>query len=325
MIRQRARTASKAAESPLKIVSLLSSATETLFAIGLANSVVAVSHECDWPVQATTLPRATFSHLDSSQPSDAIDRQVRERLATGLPLYGIDAELLALLQPDLIITQVQCDVCAIRYQDVLNLVHSEPKLAQARILALGPTTLAEILGDVLRIGEAAGAREAAANFHRRLVSRVAAVSEKTEIIPQAARPSVVCIEWTSPIMTAGNWTPRLIELAGGVGALAGPGQHSRYVDWEQIVALDPDVLLIAPCGFGLARSLQEAEMLTALPGWRKLNAVRNRRVFVLDGNALLNRSGPRIVDSLEVLSHLISPGLFSPPRFPFESWLRLAE
>lgn len=249
---------------------------------------------------------------------------MRERLAAGLPLYGINAGLLAALQPDLIITQVQCDVCAIRYQEVLNLIHSESRLAQTQILALGPTTLDEILDDVLRIGEAAGVREAAANFHRRLVSRVAAVSGKTANTLQAARPSVVCIEWTSPIMTAGNWTPRLIELAGGVSALAESGQHSRYVDWEQILALDPDVLLIVPCGFGLARSLQEAESLRDLPGWEQLSAVRTHRVFVLDGNALFNRSGPRIVDSLEVLSHLISPGLFSPPKLTFESWLLLA-
>lgn len=302
-----------------RIVSLISSGTEMLFALGMGEHIVAVSHECDFPAAARTRPRATRSHVDSTAASSAIDGQVKELVNSGAALYGLQADLIRELQPDLIVTQAQCDVCAVRYADVVDLVRSEPELQGTKLLALNPASLEDVLLDIARLGEATGETAAAARLEASLRSRITAVSHRTRDLPAAARPSVVCIEWTSPLMAAGNWTPELIELAGGRSLLAAAGEHSRYCEWDEVRALDPAVLLIAPCGFGLERSLQEAEPLAQLPGWQQLAAVRCRRVHVIDGNAYLNRSGPRLVESLEILAHLLHPQLFGPPEL-FNAW-----
>lgn len=285
----------------MRIVSLLSSSTEMLFGLGLGEQVVAVSHECDFPDAAQRLPRATRSLIDSSQPSGQIDRQVRELTASGAALYAIDRELLCRLQPELIVTQAQCDVCAVRYQDVLDLVAGQPALRATKVLALNPSSLDQILGDVQRVADAAGVRAAGLEYVAALRQRI----ERVRVQPLAARPRVVCLEWLDPLMTAGNWTPELIALAGGESRLATAGRHSDYARWENVAACNPDVLLIAPCGFDLTRSLVEARRLWQLPGFAKLTAVQNRRAYVLDGNAYLNRSGPRMVETLEILADLL--------------------
>ena len=285
----------------MRIVSLLSSSTEMLFGLGLGEQVVAVSHECDFPDGAQRLPRATRSLIDSSQPSGQIDRQVRELTASGAALYAIDRELLCRLQPELIVTQAQCDVCAVRYQDVLDLVAGQPALRATKVLALNPSSLDQILGDVQRVADAAGVRAAGLEYVAALRQRI----ERVRVQPLAARPRAVCLEWLDPLMTAGNWTPELIALAGGESRLATAGRHSDYARWENVAACNPDVLLIAPCGFDLTRSLVEARRLWQLPGFAKLTAVQNRRAYVLDGNAYLNRSGPRMVETLEILADLL--------------------
>jgi iron complex transport system substrate-binding protein len=295
----------------MRIVSLLSSATEMLFALGLGEQVVAISHECDYPAEATRLPRATRSRIDSTQPSGEIDRQVKRLLEAGEPLYEIDGELIRRLAPGLIVTQAQCDVCAVRYQDVIDFVAAEPALAATKVVALNPQTVGEILEDIVRVGEAAGVAGAAREFVKALQTRVERVSanDGTRSVPT----TVVCLEWLAPLMTAGNWTPELIELAGGESCLAERGKHSGYVEWEAVRDCDPDVLLVAPCGFDLARSELEARQLWQLAGFGELKAVQTARAYVIDGNAYLNRSGPRIVDSLEILAHLIQPDRFGPP------------
>jgi len=297
----------------MRIVSLISSATEILFALGLGQQVVAVSHECDYPAAALKLPRATRSWIDSSTPSGEIDQQVKHCLATGQPLYDIDAEMLCRLAPDLIVTQAQCDVCAVRLADVVDLVRSRAELQSARVLALNPRSLAEVLIDVRRVGEAAGAADEATRLCARLNERIKCISMATAHLPTADRPRVVCLEWISPLMAAGNWTPELIELAGGHSGLATPGRHTDYVAWNAIREFGPEVLLVSPCGFDLARSRREAELLRGLPGFAELDAIRAGRAFVIDGNAYLNRSGPRLVESLELLAHLIHPRLFAVP------------
>jgi iron complex transport system substrate-binding protein len=298
---------------PPRIVSLLSSATEIVCALGLEQSLLAVSHECDFPLSVAGKPRATVSHIDSSRPSGEIDVDVKRRLSAGLPLYGLDESLLRNLVPDLILTQAQCDVCAIQYDDVVRLVSDAPELSHTKVLALSPSSLADILRDVIRVGEAVGdpgrAHEYATSLERR-VQHIASLNRVQEI---GSRPRVVCIEWVSPLMTAGNWTPELIDLAGGTSGLAKAHEHSQYVSWQQIAEFDPEVLLVAPCGFDLRRSTQEASSLPNLPGWNAVAAVQAERVFVLDGNALLNRSGPRIVDSLELVAHLLHPTRFPEP------------
>jgi iron complex transport system substrate-binding protein len=308
----------------VRIVSLLSSATEILFGIGAGDDVVAISHECDYPSEAIRLPRATKSIVDSSRTSAQIDEQVKRLMQAGEPLYEIDRELIRRLAPQLIVTQAQCDVCAVRYQDVVDFVAGERELAKTKILALNPQYLMQILDDVLRVGEAAGRSEAASRFKDQLLRRHAAVLQRVGETVQ--RPRVVVIEWTEPLMAAGNWTPELVQAAGGNLLLAEAGKHSGYVTWLDIVAARPQVLIVAPCGFNLERSMTEARRLTGLPGYQELPAVALGRVFVVDGNAYLNRSGPRIIDSLEILAHLIRPDLFGAPEGELaegRAWSRL--
>lgn len=297
----------------MRIASLISSATEILFALGLAEQVVAVSHECDYPPAARWLPRATRSLIDAAASSGQIDQQVRERSAGGQALYEIDARLLCDLRPDLIVTQAQCDVCAVRHADVVDLVKSRSELSGTEIIALNPQSLDDVLFDVERVAAAANVVPAGWKLRRELSRRIAPISDCTHSLPAADRPRVVCLEWLDPLMAAGNWTPGLIELAGGRSELATAGRHSEYTTWDAVREANPEVLLVAPCGFDLARSQVEAESLRTLPGLAELAAVKNRRAFVIDGNALLNRSGPRLVDSLEVIAHLIQPKNFPPP------------
>lgn len=296
---------------PQRIASLLPSATEVLWALDLADRVVAVSHECDFPPGAKNLPRATRSLVDAASSSGQIDDEVRRRLAAGEPLYELDATLLKRLAPDLIITQAQCDVCAVKLDDVMKLVHSTPELARTTVLPLQPAGLDDILRDIEEISRAAGAESAARQYVGSLVSRVDGVRKFARQLEPSQHPRVICIEWTSPLMTAGNWVPELVELAGGTCLLATKGEHSPYVSWESIRAANPDVIVVAPCGFDLPRTILEAEALRELPGWNELAAVQHGRVWAVDGNAYFNRSGPRIVDSLEILAQLLHPDRFA--------------
>lgn len=295
-------------DAPQRIVSLLSSATEILYAVGVGERVVAVSHECDYPPGVQEKPRATRSRIDSDADSLAIDRQVRELTAAGQPLYEVDGPLLAQLAPRLIVTQAQCDVCAVRYEDVLANVERYLPGGFTRVLPLNPDSLDGVLEDIRRVGRAAGVAESAERVVEQLGERVERVRGSREPAePEGARPRVVCLEWLEPLMTAANWTPQLIDWAGGESGLAEAGRHSEYVRWEAIRQYDPQCLIIAPCGFDLPRTILEAQRLPALPGWNELSAVRNGRVFALDGNAYLNRSGPRLVTTLEIIAHLLRP------------------
>lgn len=281
-----------------------------LFALGLGDRVLAVSHECDWPPAACHLPRATRSRIDSRQSSLAIDEQVKRLLANGEPLYEVDEPLLRQLAPDLIITQAQCDVCAIRLADVLRLQSECAELHHTQVLPLNPSSLEDVLQDIIRIGQVTGSHTRAAELVNGYRQRINAILERTSALSADERPRVLCIEWIEPLMPAGNWTPQLVEFAGGKSGLATAGEHSRYATWDDVAAFDPQVILVMPCGFDLQRTLQEAERLSQQPKWRELTAVRSRDVFAIDGNALLNRSGPRLIESLEVLAQLIQPQLF---------------
>ena len=291
----------------MRITSFISSATEILYALGLGPDVVGVSHECDFPPEVVGKPKVSYTNIASDLSSVMIDRQVRELVAAGKPLYEIDVDLLASLKPDLIVTQAQCDVCAIRYDDVVDTVRSEEALAATKIVALNPQTLGDILSDIRRVGAATDRVAKAERYVSELEARIAAVRERTGNLPPERRKRVTCIEWIEPLMVAANWTPELVELAGGVQAGAVAGAHSTYTDWEAIRTFDPEVLVVLPCGFDLARTLREAETLRDLPGWPEVTAVRTGEVYAVDGNALFNRSGPRIVDSLELLSQLVHP------------------
>jgi iron complex transport system substrate-binding protein len=267
--------------------------------------------------------------------SREIDEQVRGMSAGGAALYEIDSERLAALRPDLIVTQAQCDVCAVRYADVVCAVETLPALRGTQVVALNPQTYGDIFDDIVRVGQAAGCPAEGARLAAALKARVAAVAERTARLPPGQRPRVVGLEWLDPIMVAGNWMPEMIALAGGVPGsgvdFAAPltsgmamrdgreidsrplSRHSAYVPWPTIVAEDPEVIIVMPCGFDLERTLAEAALLPGLPGWHDLLAVRAGRVYAVDGNAYFNRSGPRMVDSLEILAHLIHPDAHPPP------------
>jgi iron complex transport system substrate-binding protein len=298
----------------MRIASLLSAATEILYSLGLGDQVVAVSHECDYPANASAKPRVTRSNVDLAQSSDDIDRQVRERFAAGAPLYEIDADRLAALAPDLIVTQAQCDVCAVRYADVVDLARSRPELQNTKVVALNPQSLGDVLKDILRVGEAAGAMDRAAAFVAELQRRMRNVERTSLDRAGSQRPKVVIIEWVEPLMLAANWMPELIERAGGRCDVT--GAHSAYTQWSTLESYDPEVIVVAPCGFDLARTRLEAQSLPRQPIWSRLSAVHNRRVFLADGNAYFNRSGPRLVDTLELLAHLIHPRHVPPPTWP---------
>lgn len=297
----------------MRIVSLISSATEMLFGLGLEESIVGVSHECDFPAAANRLPRATFTNIVADAPGGMIDQQVKELVAAGKPLYEIDLDLLVDLQPDLIVTQAQCDVCAVRYDDVVAAVASEPRLNQAQLVALNPQSLGDVLEDIRRLGMATERTAAAAEYVTALETRIEHVRTRTGTLAESHRRLTACIEWIEPMMIVGNWTPELIALAGGRQSWAVAGRHSSYTAWEDVRSADPEVIVVMPCGFDRERTVREAASLLELPGWGELRAVRSGRVFAVDGNALFNRSGPRLVDSLELLAGLIHPELHGKP------------
>ncbi|HWC89324.1 MAG TPA: cobalamin-binding protein [Pirellulales bacterium] len=289
--------------SPQRIVSLLASATEILCALGLADRLVAISHECDYPLEVLDRPRVTSTAIRSELDSAAIDEQVGRMKAAGQPLYQVDEARLAALEPDLIVTQAQCDVCAVNYADVLRL--AQQRLPGTRVLALNPARLGDLLTDIERVGEATGRQAEARRFIASLQQRIDAVRAQTAAILPDARPLVACIEWIEPLYLAANWMPELIELAGGRQPFSQAGDRSVVSCWESLVEADPDAIIVMPCGFDLARTLAECRLLTERPGWRQLRAVQQGRVYAVDGNVYFNRSGPRLVDSLELLAQLL--------------------
>jgi len=299
---------------PQRIASLLASATEILYGLGVGDRVVAVSHECDFPAEANDKPRVTRTNVAHRASSSEIDREVRESTASGRALYEVDFPRLAELAPDLIVTQAQCDVCAVRYQDVLDAVDQWESLRGTEIVPLNPMTIADIFADIRRVGQATERQGEAEIYVNALLERVESVRQVGQAIPDADRPRAACLEWIDPPMLAANWTPGLIELAGGrYPPSTVAGQHSQVTAWEEIVDYDPQVLIIMPCGFDLKRTLAESTGLPRMPGWHETSAARAERVYAVDGNAYFNRSGPRIVDSLEILAHLIHPDHFAAP------------
>ena len=311
---------------PKRIVSLLSAATEILYGLGLGDRVVGVSHECDFPTDVANKPRVTRSHVDDSASSRSIDEQVQRMAGGGESLYGIDESALARLAPDLIVTQAQCDVCAVKYDDVVTAVERLWPRRAIPVVALNPMSLADIFRDIRRVGDATDSSAEAVACIDELQRRVAAVRDKTAGLAPDERPRTAIIEWIDPPMLAGNWMPELLEIAGGRCELTAPGRHSSYIDWHVVVRFDPQVIVISPCGFDLSRTLAEARTLTSFDQWTELSAVRNRGSYAVDGSAFFNRSGPRIVNSLEILAHLLHPDRFAPPFEETQhssAWIRL--
>ncbi len=302
-----------------RVVSLIASATEIVCALGFEDQLVGRSHECDYPGSVTRLPACTAPKFDTGGSSAEIDRRVKGLVQQALSVYRVDAERLRELRPDVIVTQSQCEVCAVSLRDVEQAVAAWTG-TRPRVVSLRPNALADVWADILLVAEALGAPERGTALVERLQGRMAAIAERARAL--AGRPTVACVEWIDPLMAAGNWMPELVEMAGGVSSFGEAGAHAPRMTWEQLCAADPDVVLVMPCGFDIARSRRDMPALTGRPEWTGLRAVRNRRVYLGDGNAYFNRPGPRLVESLEILAELLHPEAF---RFGHEGtgWQRL--
>lgn len=295
----------------MRIVSLIASATEIVCALDGLDQLVGRSHECDYPPAVRSLPCCTEPKFDVAGSSADIDRRVKDVLRDGLSVYRVHADVLKQLKPDVIVTQTQCDVCAVSERDVEQAVCDWVE-GRPRIVSLAPNALADVWNDIQRVADALDVSDKGRQVVKELQQRIEAIAARAGKLPD--RPTVACIEWIEPLMAAGNWMPELVELAGGVNLFGQAGKHSPWMTFDELRQRDPDVIVVLPCGFDLARTRAEMPALTRQPGWGELRAVRNQRVFLTDGNQYFNRPGPRLVESLEILAGLIHPDVFSVPE-----------
>jgi iron complex transport system substrate-binding protein len=279
---------------PKRVVSLIASATEIVCALGARDLLVGRSHECDFPPELARLPSLTEPKFLVTGTSYDIDARVKAIVQEGLSVYRVDAERLEALRPDIIVTQDQCDVCAVSLKDV------EAALCawggrKVEIVSLKPDALADIWEDITKVARALGRERQGKRLVEELKARMASIAEQSGAA--RTRPRGAMIEWVDPLMAGGNWMPELVQLAGGENLFGVAGQPSPWLDWDEVVAADPDLILVHPCGFDMARTLEEMPLLEHRSGWRELKAVLRGRIFVADGNQYFNRPGPRIVES----------------------------
>ena len=294
--------------SKKRVISLLPSCTEIVCALGCADQLVGRSHECDFPPEIKSLPICSSAKINSQNSSAEIDREVKSRLRDALSLYEIDLGKLKKLRPDIILTQSQCEVCAVSETDlqkaVANALNFKPE-----IISLSPKKIADLWSDIQTVANALGAGQRGRELLSKLKNRVVDILEKTCTMKR--RPTVACIEWIEPLMAASNWIPELVEFAGGKNLFGEAGKHSPWLDWKTLVESDPEIIVFMPCGFDLARTRSELKSLAPKPEWEKLRAVRTENIFLTDGSQFFNRPGPRLVESLEILAEIFHPGIFS--------------
>ena len=299
----------------MRIVSLVPHATELLFALGLGEQVVGVTHECDYPARAQQLARVTRDVLPAGLTAAQIDAAVRERTQRGESIYELDERALAALEPDLIVTQALCPVCAVSYEEVVELASELPRCP--RVIALDPHTLGETLEDVTTLAEATGSERAGEQLlveARARIARVQSARRAAAAAPRPAdpaarsrgRPRVAALEWFDPVYVAGHWTPELIELAGAEDVLGKAGEPSRVVSWEEVASAEPQIVVAMPCGWDAARARAEADAHAA-----QLAASGAQRVVAVNGGAYFSRPGPRLIEGLELLAHIVHPDLFA--------------
>jgi iron complex transport system substrate-binding protein len=302
----------------LKIVSLLPAATEIVCALGLRQNLVGRSHECDFPDLVKQLPVCSEANFPDNLSSAAIDVKVKEILADALSVYTVNRDEVKRLAPDVVITQAQCEVCAVSLKEVEEALENYLD-KEARIISLQPNSLDEIFNDIKTVATALNVADKGDIVIGELQERVDIIRHKLKF--SESKPTVACIEWLEPMMLSGNWVPELVNIAGGTNILTEPGKHSPYVQWDEIHLQDPEVIIVMPCGFSIERTLKEVDILLQLPGFNEMKAVKNNRVYIADGNQYINRPGPRIVDSIEILAEIIHPKQFI---FGYEGdgWIR---
>jgi iron complex transport system substrate-binding protein len=285
-----------------RIVSLIASATEIVHALGQFPNQVGRSHECDFPPGVAALPVCTKPTIDIHADSREIDRAVKDRVRNALSVYDVYDDVLERLQPTHIITQTQCEVCAVSLRDVERSVASR-LASKPEIISLTPNALADVWDDIQRVADSLDIAEYGNRVIASFKKRMDGISERARAAHE--RPRVACIEWIEPLMAGGNWTPELIDMAAGVNLFGEAGKHSGYFTWQELEQSDPDVIVISPCGFDMERTGQEMHWLTDRPAWHGLRAVRQGRVYLADGNLYFNRPGPSLVETLEILAEML--------------------
>lgn len=291
----------------MKIASLLPSSTEIVCALGMGHALVARSHECDYPASVKALPAITAPKFDPDGRSYEIDQRVKAILQEATSVYQLDANLLKALQPDIMITQTQCEVCAVSLDEVRR-VACQWLDFPVEIVALEPNALADVLADIQRVAVALAVPERGTTLIETMQARIQAITERASALQ---RPTVATIEWLEPLMAAGNWLPELVAMAGGDNLFGAAGQHSPWLSWAQLRAADPEVIILLPCGYDLPAVRRELPAMTTHPFWRELRAVQEGQVYLTDGNQYFNRPGPRLVESLEILAEILHPGCFT--------------
>jgi len=289
----------------MRIVSLLPSATEFICALGLRDQLVGVSHECDYPQTVAELPVVTRTHMDHNATSREIDAQVRRELESKQALYALNDEVLAALAPDLIVTQSLCDVCAVAEADVSAAACALP--GAPAVFNLQPMNLADVLATTTALAAAAAVPAAGEQLRADMNARIDAVRARSAALPRHVQPRVVFLEWLDPPFNAGHWTPEIIDIAGGLPLLGAAGEPSRTITWEAVAAADPDHVVIGCCGFDIARTRREIDILLRDPAHPAAAVLAHKPVSIVDGNAYFNRPGPRLVDSLELMAHVLHP------------------
>jgi iron complex transport system substrate-binding protein len=292
------------ASSEPRVVSLIASATEIVHALGAGGTQVARSHECDWPEAVLDLPALTRAKFKVEGGSRAIDQAVRTLVEQGLGVYEVDAEAMRALEPGVILTQDQCEVCAVSLADVERAVCTWMGTSAPQIVSLRPHTMADVYSDIQRVAVALGRPADGAALVARMCERIAAITKR---IAKRPKPRLAFIEWIDPPMSGGHWMPELIAAAGGVNLFGETGANSPWITWEQVATADPDVILVGPCGYDIAVTSAEMGVLADNAIWKGLRAVREGNVFVADGNAYFNRPGPRLVESAQILAEILHP------------------
>ena len=290
----------------MKVLSLIASSTEIVYALGCGDNLVGRSHECDFPENVKSLPHCTQPRFDVEGSSKEIDDRVKATLQSALSVYEVDEVMLADLDPDIIITQSQCEVCAVSLDDVESAVESLSG-RKPKIISLQPNSLSDIWNDIKLVSRGLDVENRGLQLIKTMKDKIQKLNQSVKDLPFQ---TVACIEWIDPLMTAGNWVPTLVELAGGDNLFGEAGKHSPWMDFKALKDKDPDVIIVMPCGYNISKTIQEMKVLTDHPQWESLNAVKQARVYITDGNQYFNRPGPRIIDSLEILMEILHEGKF---------------